>query len=289
MANETSDDALREVAEHRGLKLVKSRRRKPGVGDYGKFGLTDAAGKPLLGIGKDGLTASAGDVAAYLRGNALGSWKESASALPERPATKAKATEEDQPVIARREAKKVPASAPAPRDAKPPGNASKREPAATKPAPAAKPQPAPQPELVLRPAKPADAAALAAMLSRLNGVAIDAATVTRNIAASRKAGGNVVLADLGTPVGCAAWVIVPTLHRGPVGRITVILVEPDRRRRSIATRLLNAAEKALVKQGCTIIEVMSDIAVDNAHGFFRARRFEQSSYRFTRTVAAPDD
>jgi len=35
-------DALREIAGNRGLRLVRSRRRKPGAGDYGKLGVTIA-------------------------------------------------------------------------------------------------------------------------------------------------------------------------------------------------------------------------------------------------------
>lgn len=83
---EISDDQLREMAQHRGLKLVKSRRRKPGVGDYGKYGLTDAAGQALLGIGDDELTASAADIQAYLRMSGLSTWKQSAETMPDRPA-----------------------------------------------------------------------------------------------------------------------------------------------------------------------------------------------------------
>ena len=62
MADMISNDQLREMAAHRLLKLVKSKRRKPGVGDYGKFGLTDADGKELLCFSADGLTASAEDI-----------------------------------------------------------------------------------------------------------------------------------------------------------------------------------------------------------------------------------
>ena len=84
MASE-AEDALRESARHRGLKLVKSRRRKPG-GDFGKFGLTDAAGKKLFGFGTDGLTASAEEIQAYLRAGMRSDWQEAAKGLPKRKA-----------------------------------------------------------------------------------------------------------------------------------------------------------------------------------------------------------
>lgn len=90
MTTEPTADELRAIAEHRGMKLVRSRKRTPGVGDYGKFGLTDAAGKPLLGIGEQGLMASAADIAHYLRGGAADSWKLSAEREPAaKPAKKA--------------------------------------------------------------------------------------------------------------------------------------------------------------------------------------------------------
>jgi mannose-6-phosphate isomerase-like protein (cupin superfamily) len=72
MASE-GDDVLREMARHRGLRLVKSRRRKVG-GDFGKFGLTGADGAQLFGFGADGLTASADDIATYLRSAVRADW-----------------------------------------------------------------------------------------------------------------------------------------------------------------------------------------------------------------------
>lgn len=90
MASE-GDEQLRESARNRGLKLVKSRRRKAG-GDFGKYGLTDAKGKELFGFDKAGLTASAAEIEDYLRGAMRSDWQEAAKGLPRRkPAPKPKA------------------------------------------------------------------------------------------------------------------------------------------------------------------------------------------------------
>jgi GNAT superfamily N-acetyltransferase len=87
-----ADDALREMAANRGCTLVSSRVRTPGRGDYGKFGLKDAkTGKPVLGIGKQGLTAAAEEVEAFLRGDAASAWKSSVGKAPRtksKPGTK---------------------------------------------------------------------------------------------------------------------------------------------------------------------------------------------------------
>jgi mannose-6-phosphate isomerase-like protein (cupin superfamily) len=73
MANE----ALRDMATHRGFKLVASRRRKPG-GDFGLYGLTDAGGEPVFGIEKGALKASAEEVEAFLRDGTRATWAKSA-------------------------------------------------------------------------------------------------------------------------------------------------------------------------------------------------------------------
>ena len=79
-----ADDQLREMAAHRGLKLVKSRRRKAG-GDFGLYGLEDAGGAPVFGFGEDGFTASAEAIEAYLRDAVRATWGESAESVPDRP------------------------------------------------------------------------------------------------------------------------------------------------------------------------------------------------------------
>jgi mannose-6-phosphate isomerase-like protein (cupin superfamily) len=82
MANETTEH-LREMATHRGLKLVTSRRRKAG-GDFGRYGLNDNAGAPVFGIGEDGVTASADEIEAYLRSSASNAWSKSAGSVKAR-------------------------------------------------------------------------------------------------------------------------------------------------------------------------------------------------------------
>jgi len=64
----------------------------------------------------------------------------------------------------------------------------------------------------------------------------------------------------------------------------LLLVAEDYRRRGIATGLLDAAVTALRKAGCWRLEAMSDIEVRNAHNFFRTLKFDQTSYRFARTI-----
>ena len=82
MADER-DEALRAMALHRGLKLRKSRRRKAG-GDFGLYGLVDAGGKAVLGIGEKGLEATGDEVESWLRDAARSTWKSSAGAIKAR-------------------------------------------------------------------------------------------------------------------------------------------------------------------------------------------------------------
>lgn len=305
MADETAE-SLREMAQHRGLKLVRSRRRKPGTGDFGKFGLTDEKGKPLLGIGEDGLTASADEIENYLRAGAANTWQQSAKIVPDRPVSRSKRDRGDvrDPEAKQRRggrgntdvvdgAARDKASAPPSAGKAEPGSRRKNDAGEAAQVPRDQPasmMPAPkavevEPSLVLRAAKPADADSLAKLLSDLSGVTMTAEDLASNLAPFRKAGAGVHLAELGRVVGCIAWSVIPTIQRGPVGRITVIVVEEGHRRRGIGTQLLAAAEAALARAGCALVEVMSDIDIKNSHNFFRTLQFSQTSYRFTRKIA----
>jgi GNAT superfamily N-acetyltransferase len=70
--------------------LVSSRIRTPGRGDYGRFGLKDArTGREVFGFGKSGLTASAAEIEAHLRGDSGSAWKSSVGKAAPKVRTKA--------------------------------------------------------------------------------------------------------------------------------------------------------------------------------------------------------
>jgi len=250
------DEMLKAMAAHRGLKLVKSRRRKPG-GDFGRYGLTDAkTGQDCFGIGKDGLEATAAEIEDYLRRGAKADWKRSLGAAGKAAAKarpKKRAAERDP------EPERRPTRSPS---ASPPGA-----------------EPEPEPELVVRDAKAADAEAIAGLL----GLAL--ADVTAALRALVQAGEPPVIAEQGELVGCAAWHAMPTLQHGQVGRITMLRVEKEARRRGVGTSLVEAAEARLADRGCHLFEAVSDIELDNAHGFLRNRGYERTGYRFVRRTA----
>lgn len=307
MAKAATDEELREMAGHRGLKLVKSRRRKPGVGDYGKFGLTDAAGNPLLGIGTQGLEASAQDVEAYLRAGAARNWKASAESTPAAPAPKARRAgngsdnpDLEPPIRPRANRRSVKQPEPlSRRHSEEQNKAENRPEARLKPAAdeaasvgsasrssdrRSKPAPLPVPKLVIRAAKTSDAETIVPLMRQLSGVRLDELGVARNLKAAMKADAGMVIAECGEVVGCCHWAVIPTIQNGLVGRLTLLLVAQAHRRKGIATALVDEAVTSLRKAGCTRLEAMSDIEVKNAHNFFRTLKFEQTSYRFARSI-----
>ena len=257
------DDALREAAAHRGMKLVKSRRRKPGAGDYGKYGLTDAGGKALLGIGDDGLTATADDVRRYLRKAEGSTWAASADVTPVRSPPR--------PVVAKAEEEESAETIVAARKPRQAQQVKEREP---------EPEPEPEPELRVRPAVKGDLKAVAALLDAQDSESVSA----DRFDALRRSGGGVLVADRGGVIGCIAWHIILGLHAPPIGRLTAIVVDRATRRRGVGRAMFDAAVAAMVDQGCGSVEAVGAIAVRNANGFYRTVGLGQEGYRFVRDV-----
>jgi ribosomal protein S18 acetylase RimI-like enzyme len=244
------------MAANRGLKLVKSRLRTPGKGDYGRYGLTDPAGAKLLGFGRSGLTATAEEIEAYLKKGAASDWKTSLRAVGGKASARAKKGAERAPEKYRRE--------PDP-----------------EPEPKQEPEPEPAP-LEVRAARPADAEAIAELVSGL-GFAVDADHVAARLPGLKKE--PPLVAEQGEVIGILTWHVTPVLHRPqPVGRITMMAVAKDERRRGVGRALVEAACDRMGGEGCGLVEVTSNSDLSGAHAFYRKLGFERTSYRFAKAL-----
>jgi GNAT superfamily N-acetyltransferase len=255
---EGRDERLREAAANRGLKLVKSRLRTPGKGDYGRYGLTDADGARLLGFGKSGLTATPEEIEDYLHKGGVADWKTSlrtaGAKVPARP-------------------RKRPAGDPEPKAARAP-----------EPEPEPEPQLDPPPPLSVRPAGAADSDAIAALVTDL-GFESTSDEIAARLAGLKKSREVPLVAEQGEVIGILAWHVTPVLHRPkPVGRITMMVVVEGERRRGIGRALVEAACAELRGRGCGLIEVTSNVDLSGAHGFYRKLGFERTSYRFAKEL-----
>ena len=244
-------DELAEGARNRGLKLVRSRVRTPGKQRFGKVGLTDASGKPVLGMDAKGPTATPDEIEDYLRNLGARDWGASL----------------DVAVMPRRRK--------ASREGPEPANDSGREP--RRPATPPKPKPTPQ----LRDARPADAARIVDLIHQL-GHPIDEKQVRTNLAALKKAGELPLVATLDKSViGLVGVHRMITVHRdAPVGRIPVLVVSEKARGHGVGRLLVDAAEQWCRKQGCKLIEVTSNDRRADAHAFYRHLGYERTSIRF---------
>jgi ribosomal protein S18 acetylase RimI-like enzyme len=254
-------DELAESARNRGLKLVRSRVRTPGKRRFGKVGLTDARGKPVFGMDAKGPTAKPEDVEDYLRNVGAKDWGASldVAVLPR----KRKATRVSRPAANDAE----PKTKPKPKRALPP------------------PPPKPKPKPKIRDAKPSDSRSLVELIRYL-GHEIDEKAVRKNLGKLKKAGETPLVATLGkSVVGLVGIHRTVTVHRpAPVGRITVLVVAKETQDHGIGRMLVEAAEQALKKAACRIVEVTSNDRRTAAHAFYRHLGYERTSMRFMKTL-----
>jgi ribosomal protein S18 acetylase RimI-like enzyme len=257
-------DELAESARNRGLKLVRSRVRTPGKRRFGKVGLTDPKGKPVLGIDDKGPTAKPEEVEQYLRNLGAKDWGASLGVA----------------VMPRKKKK------PRPERAREPANDEEPEPGPKrKPEPEPEPEPPRSPKPKIREAKPGDAKALVELFEYL-GHPIDEKAVRKNLAALKKTRETPLVATLDKKiVGVCGLGRRVVIHRpAPIGRITALVVAEEAQGHGIGRLLVEEVEKLLRKAGCKIVELTSNDRRTAAHAFYRHLGYERTSIRFMKKL-----
>lgn len=251
-------DELAESARNRGLKLVRSRVRTPGKRRFGKVGLTDRSGKPVLGMDAKGPTATPDQVEDYLRNVVAEDWGASldVAVLPRKRKKKAK-----------------------PQPANDAAETTSETPDVPPPPPQAKPKPS------VRAAKPDDADAIVRLVALLEHD-VDAKGVRKRIAAliAQKLAPLVAVLDKQVVGLCGISRMIAVHRPQPVGRINILVVAEEARGQGIGLLLVGAAEARLREEGCGMVEVTSNDRLAEAQAFYRHMGYERTSIRFAKKL-----
>jgi len=103
---------------------------------------------------------------------------------------------------------------------------------------------------------------------------------TSNARSWRRAGGGSE-----SLLGVLTLHITPVLHRaGPVGRLTMLVVDESARGEGIGRALVTAAEAYFAERGCALVEVTSNKRRTDAHAFYERLGYQGTSERFAKPV-----
>ncbi len=139
--------------------------------------------------------------------------------------------------------------------------------------------------LELRAASVADASGLSELCSAA-GVAIPPRVLAERLEAMRGEAGTVLVAlEWGPPSGLVALHWYRTLEAPlPVAQVTLLLVDPQARRRGIGRLLVKAASQAARVAGCDALELLAPAGQAELHSFCRATGFLEHGSRFQRPL-----
>jgi len=145
--------------------------------------------------------------------------------------------------------------------------------------------------VVVRDAGPADAPEMARLLVSL-GYPCEPDVLAARIEAFRAAGERALVAAVpgrdDALLGVLTLHVTPVLHRaGPVGRLTLLVVDESARGRGIGRALVSAGEAWLASRGCVLVEVTSNQRRTDAHAFYERLGYAATSLRFGKTIVPP--
>jgi GNAT superfamily N-acetyltransferase len=138
----------------------------------------------------------------------------------------------------------------------------------------------------IRDAGPADAAAVAGLLSQL-GYPSDLSAVEERLDRLRIVGDRVVVAEAdGQVAGLAHLQVTPALERErPAAKIGALVVDEAFRGRGIGRALLQALELEARLRGCELIYLTTSERRDDAHAFYERVGLEHDGRRYARTLS----
>ena len=138
----------------------------------------------------------------------------------------------------------------------------------------------------IRPAAPADAPALAALMAHLGYPADAQAIASRLAILDARTDIATFIADTDTGIaGVIGLQVSPVLYRDdPNGAITALVVSPDFRGRGVAARLVAHGERWLVDHGATRASVMPSTHRADAHRLYERLGYTATGTRFTKSL-----
>jgi GNAT superfamily N-acetyltransferase len=139
--------------------------------------------------------------------------------------------------------------------------------------------------LLIRDAVFSDSIAMCRLLGEL-GFPSAPDTITHRLRSMQAFGESVMVAELsGKVVGLLTLHVMQVLHRAaPIGRVSALVVTETERSKGVGKALVEAGEQLLKERGCKIVEVTSNLRLQEAHSFYRCIGFEETSLRFKKNL-----
>jgi GNAT superfamily N-acetyltransferase len=141
--------------------------------------------------------------------------------------------------------------------------------------------------ITTRPATPADASAIAGLLTQLGyPTTADEARTRLDAIAGAAPLDRVIVAELdGGVVAVMTLHLVPELHRPrPNGRVTALVVDAAARGRGIGREMMATAERIFRAEGAGILELTSNMRRLDAHRFYERLGYQKTSFRFAKEL-----
>jgi N-acetylglutamate synthase-like GNAT family acetyltransferase len=137
----------------------------------------------------------------------------------------------------------------------------------------------------IREAAREDRAAMLNLLAELGYPADPGALADRLDRLEREPSVLVLVAERGDEVvGLASLHVLHLIERPPLGRLSAIVVAEPVRRGGVGLALIERIESEARDLGCDRLEVTSGEWRDDAHAFYRALGFEETSKRFIKSL-----